>query len=255
MKIILNNILLVLFSMLACTTYTTAQNFPEMIKIDGGAFQMGDNHYIGFDDEMPLHTVFVNTYEIGKTEVTVAQWRYYCKQNNLEMPPPPDWGWHDDHPITNILWKEAVAYCKWLSNTKKEAYRLPTEAEWEYAAKGGVKVKGYKYSGSQWIDTVAWYSGNSNKTTHPVARKMPNELGIYDMTGNAWEWCLDVVARVYSVRSATNPLEKNESANRVVKGGAFIYNNSVCRTAYRFETSIADRRIEIGLRVVKEISR
>jgi len=230
----------------------TAQDFPEMVGIPAGSFLMGDNHYIGFDDEMPLHTVSLNAYQIGRTEVTVAQWKYYCGQNDLEMPPAPPWGWQEGHPVVNILWSEAVDYCNWLSRTTGDAYRLPTEAEWEYAAKGGPEGKSYKYSGAQWIDTVAWYSENANKTTHPVARKMPNELGLYDMAGNAWEWCLDQGDRVYTAKPMDNPLETGDSNSRVVKGGSYAHNSSVCRSAYRASMSIANRRMQTGLRVVRE---
>lgn len=251
------NLLQVLFlgtCFLFLSSILYAQPIPELVPVPGGSFMMGDNHFVGNSDEHPTHTITVDDFEIGKTEVTVLQWKYYCEQVKKELPEAPAWGWVDDHPIVNITWGEANAYCAWLSKDQGKEYRLPTEAEWEYAAKGGKNGKQYKYSGAQWPDTVAWYSSNSKNTTHPVATKKPNELGIYDMTGNALEWCSDYYNNSYFTKAPQhNPKGPEAGTSRVVKGGAYSYNASICRTAFRNGFNPGLLRVQLGFRVVRSV--
>ena len=161
---------------------------PEMISVKGGTFMMGDDN--GDKDEKPARKVTVADFRIAKTETTIGQWRTFCLATNRRMPEAPWFQQSEQHPIVNVSWDHAVAYAKWLSQQTGKNYRLPTEAEWEFAARGGVKSKGYPYSGGRNADSVAWLAHKSEGTM-AVAQKLPNELGLYDMTGNVWEWCSD----------------------------------------------------------------
>ena len=211
-----------------------AQTYPEMILVEGGTFTMGDEHGEGDSDEQPLHEVTLKTYKISKTPVTVAQYRAYCRATGRSMPDPPSWGWIDSHPMVNVTWHDAVAYTDWLAEKMDADYRLPTEAEWEYAARGGNKSKGTKYSGGRSIDMVGWYTENSGGQTRPVATKNPNELGIYDMSGNVWEWCRDWYGGDYYANSpSSNPKGPASGSSRVLRGGGWYYDASYCRVANR----------------------
>lgn len=168
-----------------------SQSFPDMVFVEGAIFKMGDDQGSGDSDERPWRHVKLTDYSIAKTEITVFQWRAYCSSTNSAMPDSPVWGWIDHHPIVNISWKNATDYCEWLSAKTGKLYRLPTEAEWEFAARGGKLSKGFKYSGGNKADSVGFYKVNSPMQTQMVAKKSPNELGLYDMSGNTWEWCAD----------------------------------------------------------------
>jgi formylglycine-generating enzyme required for sulfatase activity len=133
------------------------------------------------------------------------------------MPYAPSWGWKDKNPIVNVSWDDAEAFCEWLGG------RLPTEAEWEYAAKGGSESKGYEYSGSNIVDDVTWHFGNSGSTTHPVGTRQANEFGLYDMSGNVLEWCSDWYDQGYYQKSPqVNPQGPTSGTSRVVRGGAWF---------------------------------
>lgn len=187
---------------------------------------MGNNHF--YMMERPEHSVTLKSFYIDKYEVTVAQYRSFCEATKRQMPKAPRWGWNDTDPIVNVSWKDATAYSKWSGK------RLPTEAEWEFAARGGIQSKGFKYSGSDNIDEVAWYQKNSKKMTHPVGTKMPNEIGIYDMTGNAFEWCADKYSGdYYKLSPKENPQGPDLGNDRVLRGGSYNEDSDICRVTSR----------------------
>lgn len=235
--------------MLFALTKIQAQNYPEMITVEGGTFTMGDTEMEGEEDEQPSHEVILKTFKIAKTETTVAQWKTYCNATGRSMPEAPSWGWIDNHPIVNVNYSDAVGYCDWLSDKTGNLYRLPTEAEWEYAARGGKLSKGFKYSGGQSLDMTGWYEANSNKRTQPVAQKRANELGIYDMSGNVWEWCKDWYG-AYSAETQTNPKGAASGSYRVLRGGCWYSSATYCRVAYRYIYVPAYRGTHGGFRVV-----
>ena len=241
------------FSMLL-SFVSSAQRFPDMVKVEGGTFTMGSEEIRDPKDTTatPLHQVTVKTFSIGKTEVTVAQWKAYCTATSTRMPVEPAWGWIDNHPIVNISWDDAIAYCKWLSDSSKKTYRLPTEAEWEFAARGGKKSKDFIYSGGQSMYNIGWYDENSNAGTQPVAQKRPNELGIFDMSGNTWEWCQDWFG-TYPSEPQINP-QGSETTQyfKVLRGGSWNYVLSGCRVGDRSYFSPESRLNDFGFRVVME---
>ena len=203
----------------------------ELVAVEGGTYRMGEGN--------KSKSVTVGSFSIGKYEVTVAQYRNFCNATGTSMPDLPEWGWIDDHPIANVSWNDAVAYTEWLSREYGGNWRLPTEAEWEYAARGGNKSNGYEYSGSNNIGEVAWYTNNSGRKTHPTGAKRPNELGIYDMTGNVWEWCNDLWFR-----------EEESSSRRRIRGGSWDNTWPGCRVAFGNYYNPDYRSFSIGFRVV-----
>ena len=249
------NQLLFCFSFLIVSVIgVNAQKFPDMIRVDGGNFMMVLEEKLEEADSIsvPLHQVTLKTFYIARTETTVAQWRAFCNAIDRQMPNPPNWGWIDNHPIVNISWDDAIAYCKWLSDSSGKTYRLPTEAEWEFAAKGGKKSKDFIYSGGQSMYHVGWYDENSNAGTQPVAQKRANELGIFDMSGNAWEWCQDWFG-TYTQDPQTNP-QGSETTQyfKVLRGGSWNYFLSGCRIGDRSYFSPESRLNDFGFRVVME---
>ena len=193
---------------------------PGMVFVAGGTFQMGSNSE---SDEKPIHTVTISGFFMDKTEVTQAEYRKVMGKT------PSSFSGCDDCPVEKVSWHDANAYAK------KVGKRLPTEAEWEYAARGGNKSKGYAYSGSNDLDAVAWYNNNSGSKTHPVAQKQPNELGLYDMSGNVWEWCSDWYDEgYYSGSPQTDPQGSNSGKSRVLRGGCWSDSGYFCRVASRF---------------------
>ena len=224
------------------------KEYPEMITVQGGVFMMGD--HAGEKDEKPVHNIKVNTFRLAQTETTVAQWRLFCKATNRAMPEAPWFGLKDNHPVVNISNDDAVAYCQWLSNKTAKHFRLPTEAEWEYAARGGMKSKGYPYSGAKLPDSVAWYGGSKTNGTMPVAQKLPNELGLYDMTGNVWEWCSDGYdAAYYASSPKENPKGQYRTTFYTLRGGAWDIGARNSRNTYRNPLAPTSRNHNKGLRV------
>lgn len=241
--------LIILFSLSFFAFTGKAQQYPQMITVEGGSFEMGDEQGIGEANEQPVHTVTLKTFTIAKTETTVLQWKTYCNATGRSMPQTPSWGWIDNHPVVNVSWDDAVAYCDWMSDKTGKLYRLPTEAEWEYAARGGKQSKGYKYSGGQSIDGSGWYKENSGSGTKEVATKSPNELGLYDMSGNVWEWCQDWYGD-YVAGAQTNPRGAKTGSYRVLRGGSWYLAAAYCRVAYRSLNGPAYRNYHYGFRVV-----
>ena len=197
---------------------------PEMVFVEGGTFQMGSSS--GQSDEKPVHSVPLSAFNIGKYEVTQAQWKAVMGNN------PSNFTGCDDCPVENVSWNDVQQYISKLNSQTGKNYRLPTEAEWEFSARGGKSSKGYTYSGSNDLNAVAWNTDNSGSKTHSVGGKQANELGIYDMTGNVWEWCSDWYG-AYNSYSETNPTGASSGQYRVLRGGSWNVNADYCRSAYR----------------------
>ncbi|MEI6820729.1 MAG: formylglycine-generating enzyme family protein [Bacteroidota bacterium] len=219
---------------------------PEMINVEGGTFQMGSND--GSSGDKPVHSVTVSRFKICTHLITVGEYKIFCIATERPMPEAPSWGWNDRHPMIYISWNDADAYCDWLSNELKGNYRLPTEAEWEYAARGGNKSKGFTYAGSNDLNEVGWYKDNS-VATNPVMKKKPNELGLYDMSGNVWEWCSDWLGE-YSSKAQTNPKGPLKGYERVMRGGCFKRRASFCRSTNRSQPAPVNGDNNFGFRVV-----
>ena len=217
----------------------------KMIRVEGGSFMMGspDNDSDAYDWEKPQHRVTLSDYYIGETQVTQALWKAVMGGN------PSNWK-GDNLPVEQVSWKRCQEFIKQLNKKTGKTFRLPTEAEWEYAARGGRKSKGFKYTGSDDIGKVAWYDGNSESKTHPVKTKIANELGLYDMSGNVWEWCQDWYGS-YSNSAQTNPVGPSSGSSRVLRGGSWYLNAGYCRVAYRGSFSPDDRDRSIGFRLAQ----
>ena len=216
----------------------------NMVWVEGGTFRMGatsEQDGDAYDNEKPVHSVTLSGYYIGKTEVTQALWKAVMGSNPSEFK-------GDNLPVENVSWYDCQEFIRKLNSLTDQNFRLPTEAEWEFACRGGNNSRGYKYSGSNYIDNVAWYAGNSGHKTHPVATKSPNELGIYDMTGNVWEWCADWYGD-YSSGAQTNPKGPYGGSRRVNRGGSWAYNVRGCRSSFRFDYYPTDRSYNHGLRL------
>jgi formylglycine-generating enzyme required for sulfatase activity len=232
-----------------------------MVLVAGGTFRMGRNN--GDDDEKPVHTVTVESFYMGKYEVTQKEWIEIMGSN-------PSSYWGDTLPVEQVSWYEAVEYCNKLSlreglvpaysgsgdgitcDFKASGYRLPTEAEWEYAAKGGRDAPVFKYAGGNGVDAVAWYNGNSEERTHPVGTKQPNNLGLYDMSGNVWEWCWDWFGD-YGSGSQTDPQGASSGTIRVLRGGSWSNSARGVRSTFRGNFTPADRDSYLGFRVVRTV--
>ncbi|MCG2760865.1 MAG: SUMF1/EgtB/PvdO family nonheme iron enzyme [Candidatus Delongbacteria bacterium] len=203
----------------------------EMFFVESGTFiREGSN-------------VTLSDFYIGKTEVTQAQYQAVMGKNPSNFK-------GDNNPVECVTWNDAVEFCKQLSKKEGVTYRLPTEAEWEYAASGGSISRGYEYSGSGSIDDVAWYDSNSGRATHPVGGKRANELGIYDMSGNVWEWCNDWYGD-YTSGSQTNPTGASSGSGRVLRGGGWSNSATFCRVANRGSGDPEFSSDSYGFRVVR----
>ena len=216
----------------------------EMVEVRGGTFRMGATSEQGSDadsDEKPVHSVTLSGYYIGKTEVTQVLWEAVMGSNPSRFK-------GDYLPVESVSWDDCQEFIRKLNALTGQNFRLPTEAEWEFACRGGNNSRGYKYSGSNYIDNVAWYDGNSGGKTHPVATKSPNELGIYDMSGNVWEWCADWYGD-YSSGAQTNPKGPYDGSNRVYRGGSWNNDAGSCRSTYRNDFNPTFRYYFLGLRL------
>lgn len=267
---------------------TPKKSLVEMAEVEGGSFRMGsvlaDNekpiHKVTLTTfRMGRHAVTVGEFRrfINATcYVTEAErgdgsffWNGKAWEKGKDVTwENPRFAQGPMHPVVCVSWNDAVAYCRWLSEAEglepvyqgsgsemkidmaAEGYRLPTEAEWEYAAKGGMLSNGYTYAGSNDLDTVAWYSQNSGDGTHPVETKAPNELGLYDMTGNVWEWCQDWYG-AYGVDAQENPTGASSGAYRVYRGGSWGDGAGCCRSAYRNSDTPGSRYPSYGFRLVR----
>jgi len=202
----------------------------EMVYVKGGTFSMGntfESGTLGYAREKPVHQVTLSDYYIGKYEVTQGQWKRVMRGKRGGY-----FQKGDDYPVESVTWHDAQAFCKKLSRLTGKKYVLPTEAQWEYAARGGCKNENTKYSGSEVIDEVAWYISNSDHSTHPVGMKSPNALGIYDMSGNVSEWCQDWDS-FYQKDPQTDPQGPVSGSGRVFRGGNWKYWARNCRVSTR----------------------
>jgi len=226
----------------ATTTIRVINAEPELIFVEGGTFTMGCSDDECEDRELPNRKVTLSSFNIAKYPVTQEQWIVIMGNN-------PSGFKGDNLPVENINYEDIQMYINKLNANTGKNYRLPTEAEWEYAARGGNQSKGYKYSGSNDIDAVAWYNGNSKGATHIVGIKAPNELGIYDMSGNVREKCSDWYGP-YSAEPQTNPTGLETGNYRVDRGGYWENNAKVCRISMRGYTQHSYRTNTCGFRLV-----
>lgn len=183
-----------------------------MKPIEGGIFRMGSDDEDAFDDEKPVHDVSLSSFYMSETEVTQVLWEAVMGNN-------PSCFVGSNLPVEQVSWGDCQEFISKLNGLTGKKFRLPTEAEWEYAARGGVKSRGYKFAGSDNVDEVAWHANNSNLESHPVGQKVPNELGLYDMSGSVWEWCMDWYGE-YSGNMQTDPHGENNGSVRVLRGGS-----------------------------------
>lgn len=241
------------------TSYTNTQRHPAepvMVEVQGGTFWMGctsEQQGSCDSDESPLHSVTLSSFKIAKYEVTQAQWQLLMgtsiSQQQSKAGASSLYGVGDNYPMYYVSWNEAQEFISRLNAATGKNYRLPTEAEWEYAARGGNQSRGYKYSGSNFVEQVAWYGENSGSTTHPVGTKQPNELGIYDMSGKVWEWCYDWYGS-YSSAQQRDPIGASSGSHRVFRGGSWSDDASSCRVADRSSRTPSLRNSHLGFRLV-----
>ncbi len=240
MNRLLSLTIMVLFTSFLCAS------MPEQVLVNSGSFLMGTTWREEGVDNEPVRRINLNyDYFIGKREVTFDEFDTFCEETGRNVPDDSGWG-RDSRPAINVSWWDAIAYCNWLSfkeglplaydseghildamgrrttdPSEVKGYRLPTDAEWEFAARGGNASEGYTRLVGNSVDLVAWYKSNSENLTHPVGTKAPNELGIFDLLGNVWEWVSDYHTD-YSCSEEANPYVDSFSAYRVKRGGSWI---------------------------------
>jgi formylglycine-generating enzyme required for sulfatase activity len=248
----------------------------DLVYVRGGSFEMGSEK--GESDEKPMHTITLSNYFIGKYEVTVGQFRkfiaatsyktsadinggsYLWNGSQWKLQPGINWEYdalgfkrpeiEENHPVIHVSWTDALEYTKWLSSVTGKAFRLPTEAEWEFAARGGMSSNGYTFAGSNDINQVAWSLDNKSNQTFPVGKKQPNELGIYDMTGNVWEWCNDWYDADYYAKSpSTNPQGSKSGLFKVIRGGSWGGLSNFNRVTFRYRYFPGNRGKFNGFRI------
>lgn len=221
-------------------------NKIEMVTVQGGSFQMGSDE--GTPIEKPIHSVNLGSFQVGKYEVTQALWYVV-----MESKP----SFHKNCmncPVENVSWFDVQDFVDKLNKMTGKHYRLPTEAEWEFAARGGNASKNYRYSGSDYLDSIGWQRLNSNDSTHTVGKKIPNELGIYDMSGNVLEWVQDWSdGEYYKTSPADNPQGPVNGRTRVAKGGSYVYNSFFCRNTSRHFNFPDIPKRDLGFRLALDI--
>jgi formylglycine-generating enzyme required for sulfatase activity len=223
---------------------------PEMVDIPAGKFNMGSNEN---ENEKPIHEVIVPAFQIGKYPVTQAQYQAVMGNN------PSRFSGNPQNPVESVTQNEAEVFCKQLSKLTGKNYRLPTEAEWEYACRAGTETRFSFGDDENQLGDYAWFSGNSDNVTHPVGKKRPNPWGIYDMHGNVWEWCADQYHESYATKS--DNIKENGSIawgdysylrhGSLLRGGACDSYPGLCRSAYRGDSDVHSR--QHGFRVVCDL--
>ena len=226
-------------------TFTANGVSFTMVYVQGGTFTMGATSEQGSDasdDEKPTHSVTLSNYYMGETEVTQGLWQAVMGSN------PSRFTGDSRLPVEQVSWEDCQTFISRLNYLTGQQFHLPTEAQWEYAARGGSRSRGYKYSGSNDLGSVAWYTDYSGSKTHPVKTKSPNELGLYDMSGNVWEWCSDWKGS-YSSGSQTNPTGASSGSYRVFRGGSWGDDAWRCRVSGRDNDTPSYRGYNLGLRL------
>lgn len=216
----------------------------KMIYVEGGTFTMGCTSEQGGEcdsDENPSHQVSLGDFWIGETEVTQALWKAVMGSN-------PSYFKGDNLPVERVSWNDCQEFIRKLNQLTGKTFRLPTEAEWEYAARGGKHSCGYKYAGSNSVGEVGLYDSNSDNKTHPVKTKKANELGLYDMSGNVWEWCSDWCGN-YSGSALSGPKGPSSGLYRVLRGGGWYYDARGCRVSNRYGIDPDYRGSDFGFRL------
>ena len=244
----------------------------ELLQVEGGTFAMGGEMT---DQEQPIHEVAIPDFYMGKYPITNEQFLPFLQEAGNQEEGGRAWvnmggqyegarcGIEEEggtfkcvpdlehHPMIYVSWFGARTYCKWLSEKTGNRYRLPSELEWEYAVRGGKHSKGFQYSGSNKLKEVGWYNVNSHRETKAVGMKLPNELGLYDMSGNVWEWCADHWHNNYkdAPKDGRVWLEGGEENWRVVRGGSWNYLNDDCRVSLRTWDNDFNRYNDLGFRL------
>ena len=241
-------------------TFTVNGVSFKMLPVEGGTFTMGATSEQGsdaFDEEKPTHSVTLSSYYMGETEVTLALWQAVMGKSVTQIANENGWntyGVGDNYPMYGVSWGDCQTFINKLNQLLAgqlggKRFALPTEAQWEYAARGGKKSRGYKYSGSNTLDNVAWYINTTDDNgTKPVGTKTPNELGLYDMSGNVWEWCSDWYGS-YSSSAQTDPTGPTSGSDRVFRGGNWFCRARYCRVSHRNYISPDYANFNLGLRL------
>jgi formylglycine-generating enzyme required for sulfatase activity len=264
-----------------------AQYTPKMVAVPGGTFKMGDVLGTGDREEYPVREVKLDGFYMQATEVSFGQYDRFFAETWHFRPEDYAWGRGDTLPVMGVSWYDAVLFCNWLSlkeglepcytidklkpdtrnlaimdvdkwtvtcNWQANGYRLPTEAEWEYAARGGAQSSLYPGAGSYLVDSVAWYSRNAEYRTRKMGTKRPNSLGLYDMTGNVAEWCWDWFASTYNPADTQNPTGPEGGRTRVVRGGSWMDEPNQLRVSYRSGRVPVERNMRhVGFRLVRRM--
>ena len=231
-------------------TYTVNGVTFKMVAVAGGTFTMGATSEQGSDydsDERPIHQVTLSDFSIGETEVTEGLWTAVMGSN----PSANKKG--DNYPVECVTWNDCQTFISKLNSLTGETFRLPTEAEWEFAARGGNRSQGYTYAGGNTVGEVAWYPDNAGSAKHPVGGKAANELGLKDMSGNVFEWVSDVKGDYpgTAVTNPTGPGTVTDATRRVQRGGSWNYGVKFCRTTARAFAPATSAYNDCGLRLVK----
>jgi len=251
----------------------TVTSTKDFVTVPAGCFQMGNGFSDAYHLEKPVHEVCLDSFSMAKHDVTVGDFSRFVQERGYvteaessggcyvydgtswSMNPKASWrspGFTQDasHPVVCVTWNDAVQYAAWLAGKDKNRYHLPSEAQWEYAARGGGKIE--RYAGGNDVDALAWYSVNAAGTTHPVGQKKPNSLGLYDMSGNVWQWSADWYSQSYYRQGPrNNPKGPPEGTKRVFRGGSWFYDARGVRASYRDFAPPDYRSSYLGFRLVQ----